>query len=185
MLKTYISLLRGINVSGSKIIKMDELKKLYAGLGFTKIESYKQSGNVVFDFKKAEIRKLEKKISDAVFGQFGFEVPVVLIDAEELRQIIQKNPFSENKSKDTSFLHVTFLSDKPGQQYINKIGETSFHPDEYFLKDKTVYLYLPGGYGNTKLSNNFFESRLKVKATTRNWKTLNGLLSLTDKSKVK
>ncbi|MBL8006887.1 MAG: DUF1697 domain-containing protein [Ignavibacteria bacterium] len=181
MQKTYITFLRGINVSGHKIIKMDELRILFDGLGFRKTETYKQSGNVLFNYRETETSILEKKISDAILHKFNFEVPAIVINAEDLRQIIPDNPFTEDKSKDSSFFHVTFLQVNPDKRHVNKISEMSFHPDEFYLKNKTVYLYIPGGYGKTKLSNSFIENKLKVKATTRNWKTLNAMLDMADK----
>lgn len=181
MKKTYISFLRGINVSGHRIIKMEALRTLYAELGFTEIESYKQSGNLLFNYRKTGVNMIEKKISDSVLDKFRFEVPVIVLDNEELRKIIFNNPFAEDNSKDTAFFHVTFLSVNPAKSDIKKINDLNFHSDEYFVKDKTIYLYLPGGYGKTKLSNSFFENQLKVKATTRNWKTLNAMLDMADK----
>ena len=86
-----------------------------------------------------------------------------------LKEIASSNPFLNNKTKDIAYFHITFLADKPQLEYIEKIKEHKYLPEEFELKEKAVYLYCPKGYGNTKLSNNFFESKLKVSATTRNW----------------
>lgn len=107
---TYISLLRGINVSGHKPVKMEALRKLYEELGYKNVSTYLQSGNVVFTAKGNE-KKLEHKISQQIELDFGFQVPVIVLTIDKLKKVIGNNPFLK---KDAAFLHVTFLSAKPG-----------------------------------------------------------------------
>jgi uncharacterized protein (DUF1697 family) len=177
---TYISILRGINVSGQKMIKMDTLKQLYVDLGFKNISTYIQSGNVVFKCKKAKESGLAKKITQKIKDHFNFDVPVLVIEAPEMKALVKKNPFVKDKSKDSAFLHVTFLSDTPETTDINKIIASTYLPDEYKIIDKAVYLCCPNGYGNTKLNNTFFEKKLNCSATTRNWKTTNELINIAE-----
>jgi uncharacterized protein (DUF1697 family) len=157
---------------------MDALKKMYAGLGFVNIHTYVQSGNVIFQFKKSESVKLEITIKDAISDEFGFDVPVFVKDADEMQNVLKNNPFIKKKDVDLIKLHITLLSKLPGQTELSKLKEYSFLPDEFIVSEKTIYLYCPNGYGNTKLSNNFFENKLKVTATTRNWKTVNELVKI-------
>jgi uncharacterized protein (DUF1697 family) len=177
-LKTYISILRGINVSGHRMIKMDALKKMYLDLGLVNVHSYIQSGNVMFQFNKSDSAKLENTIKAAIFKEFGFDVPVLVKDADEMQNVLKNNPFIKKKDVDLTKLHVTLLSELPGQTDLSKLKEYSFLPDEFMVSDKIIYLYCPNGYGNTKLNNNFFENKLKVTATTRNWKTINELVKI-------
>ena len=93
MANTYIALLRGINVSGHKKIKMPDLKAMFEALGFTNVRTYIQSGNVVFESNFAA--DLESKISAKILEQFGFEVSVICRTAEELEQVIARNPYVE------------------------------------------------------------------------------------------
>jgi uncharacterized protein (DUF1697 family) len=172
---TYISILRGINVSGHKIIKMAALKEMYEELGFEGVRNYIQSGNVIFQYKKTKPAILEKMISDQVQKQFGFDVPVLVKDLKEFTEAFENNPFLKKRKEDISFLHLTFLSEKPDPKLLDAITKIKYGEDEFNVDGKNVYLFCPGGYGNTKLSNNFFESKLKVKATTRNWKTVTEL----------
>ena len=79
---------------------------------------------------------------------------------------------------DTSKLHVTFLSDHITNIHIKEINEVKDELEKYFFSDKEIYLFLPKGYGRTSLSNDFFEKKLSVKATTRNWRTVNNLLNI-------
>jgi uncharacterized protein (DUF1697 family) len=179
---TYISILRGINVSGHRIIKMEALRQLFAELGFSAIQTYIQSGNVVFQYRKTIQKKLEILISNAISDKFGFDVPVIVRELNELKQIVKSNPFISDKTKDTSFMHVTFLSDEPGKEKIVKLGEGDYKGDEFRYNNKTIYLYCPGTYGDSKLTNSYLENKLKVNATTRNWKTTNELLIIAEKT---
>lgn len=177
---TYISILRGINLGGHKAIKMEALKAMFAGLGFTNIQTYIQSGNVVYQHEKTDTKKLDNLIKDKIQQDFGFDVPIITLTLDELKKIGNANPFFNDNTKEASFFHVTFLADKPQSDNINKIKDGNYSPDEFQPIDKAVYLYCPKGYGITKLSNTFFESKLKVTATTRNWKTINELIKIAD-----
>jgi len=177
---TYITILRGINVSGHRMIKMNALKELLQELGFQKIQTYIQSGNIVFQTRESDPQKLEKKIANAILEKFGFDVPVLVKEREALRQIISQNPFLSDPGKDVNHLHVTFLSGEPDPEYFNKISDLRFEPDEFQIGNQVIYLYCPVSYGNSKLSNTFFEKALKVTATTRNWKTTNELQNIAE-----
>ena len=179
-MQIYISILRGINVGGNRILKMEALRALYAELGFRNVQTYIQSGNVIFQYDQATSGELGIKIASAIAEKFALDVPVIVIELEELRQIIADNPFSKETSKDIRYLHVTVLSETPDKEKYDKIGETAYLPDEFQRCGKAIYLYCPAGYGNTKLTNSFFEGKLNVTATTRNWKTANELLRLAE-----
>ncbi len=178
-MNTYIALLRGINVSGHKMIKMEDLKRVLAETGFTGLKTYIQSGNIIFRSGQADPARLCAEIAAKILEHFGFEVPVVIRTREELESVSKNNPFLPGKPDESAKLHVTFLSDVAANDLENRIMEVSFLPDEFVIKGKEVYLYCPNGYGNTKLTNQLFESRLKVTATTRNWKTVERLVKMT------
>lgn len=177
-MKTYISILRGINVSGKKLIKMDALKKMYEKLNFEEIKTYVQSGNVVFSTNEKDLKKIENDISKQIEKDFGFQVPVIVFAAETLQSVIEQNPFLKDATKERSFFHVTFLADRPHTFDKTSIEDKKYADEEIQFTENAVYLYCPNGYGKTKLNNNFLESKLKVGATTRNWKTVNALLKL-------
>lgn len=177
-MKTYISILRGINVSGKKLIKMDVLKNLYQSLGFYEVKTYVQSGNVVFAAEELESKTLATKISQQIALAFGFDVPVIVIGIDELNNIISNNPFLQDLQKDPAFLHVTFVSTPPEKYDTKAIEDKEQEGEKIFFTDIAIYLYCPNGYGRTKLTNNFLEDKLKVPLTTRNWKTTNELLKI-------
>jgi uncharacterized protein (DUF1697 family) len=179
MMETYISILRGINVSGQKKILMADLKALYEGLDFENVTTYIQSGNVIFKTPKpVSDTDLAKKIESAISKKYGFEVPVIVRTHAEMERILAVNPLLKEKGIDIERLHVTFLEEEPASEKVKLIKDLDFSPDKFVIIKKEVYLHCPKGYGITKISNNFFESKLKVKATTRNWKTVNKLVTL-------
>jgi len=172
----YISVLRGINVGGKRKILMADLKKLYSELGFENCISYIQSGNVIFEYQNVSNSILEAKLEDAILEKYGFEVPVIVRTQNEWEQSALSNPYTD--SYENKCLYLTFLSEIPKIELGEAISELSFEPDRFQIIDKDVFIYCPGPYHKTKLSNQFFESKLKVKATTRNWNTVLKLLEL-------
>lgn len=177
-MNTYIALLRGINVSGQKQIKMTGLKALFEELKFSDVQTYIQSGNVIFISKEAKLNKLENKIVKAIKEKFGFDVKVIIKTPEEIEYVLSSSPFVKKK-KDPSRMYITFLAAVPSSDNIKKLKETDYSPEEYIINGKTLYLFVPDGYGKAKLNNNLFENKLRVSATTRNWKTVNTLFEMT------
>ncbi len=173
----YIAMLRGINVSGQNKLKMDDLRTLMAGLGHTNISTYIQSGNIIFTSPMDAPSDLAREIEQRIAAEFGLTVTVLLRTPDELADIIENNPFSR-LAPDPTHLHVTFLADVPDQDLLDHLNVPNVSPDEYRVRGREVYLYCPHGYGRTKLTNAFWERRLRVDATTRNWNTVTRLLAL-------
>lgn len=179
-MNTFISLLRGINVSGQKKIKMVDLIDLYHSLKFTDVKTYVQSGNVIFRSSLSDKGKISDVIEKGIAKKFGYDVKVLVKTNKEIKDIISKNPFLKKSNPELIYLYVTFLYDSPEKNVLDKLKGYTNPVDDFQIIGNTVYLYCPGGYGNTKLSNNFFEKTLKITATTRNWKTINMLKDISD-----
>ncbi len=177
-MKTYISLLRGINVSGQNKIGMPKLKELYESLNLANVVTYIQSGNVVFDYAGQDPGSISQSIEAEIARSFAGSVRVFLRDRNQFRQILDNNPFIHQRNEDPDKLHVTFLSDSPSEKALSNLSNPTGSPDEFLAYDKEVYLFCPNGYGRTKISNAFFERKLSVAATTRNWKTVNALYEI-------
>jgi len=168
----YISLLRGINVSGKKKIIMKDLKALYESLGLKDVLTYIQSGNVIFKSDEAETILIEK-IEKAIAQQYGFDVPVQVREVEVFENLIAECPFEElDLIEEGTRVLVTFLSSVPSEEHVDKLMSYVKEPERLVLVGREVYLYCPNGYGKTKLSNVFIEKKLCVSATTRNWKSV-------------
>lgn len=178
-MQAFISILRGINVSGQKKILMTDLKSLYQSLKFSDVNTYIQSGNVSFKTnEKLSDVQLAQKIEKAIYKKYAFEVPIIIRNKDEMKKITSSNPFLKEKDIDKKKLHVTFLSQIPGNAEIDSLAKIDYSPDRFIISGKEIYLHIPESYGETKLSNSFFEKKLKVKATTRNWNTVNQLLEM-------
>jgi len=175
---TYIAILRGINVLGKNIIKMERLRRMMERLGFGEVRTYIQSGNVVFRTKNQSLTDITDLITDGIHTEFEFEVPVIVLDIGMLESIINQNPFVPDTSLDTAKMHVTFLSSPPPPFDREAIEAKKQDGERISFSAQAVYLYCPNGYGNTKLSNEFLEKKLNVTATTRNWRTVLELLRL-------
>ena len=175
---SYIAMLRGINVSGHKIIKMEQLRASLAALRFSNVQTYVQSGNVVFEAANDSAASLSKKIERKILGDFGFSVPIILRTPQEMDKIIQSNPLLKTPAIDLCRLHVTFLSDDAPKSALEQLRPLAAATEQFRIMGREIYLYCPDGYGITKLSNTAIEKKLSVVATTRNWKTVNTLLAM-------
>ena len=177
-MQTYIALLRGINVSGQKKIRMADLKKSLETLSFKDIVTYIQSGNIVFKSTETSIPNLENMIQTQILRDFGFEVPTLVKTPQEVKDAFENNPFEKDASKDQKLFYIVFLKDTPEPENIEILKTYDYRPEEYVLDNKIIYFYAANGAGRAKMNNNFFESKLKVQATSRNWKTTHKLVAL-------
>ena len=179
-MKTHIALLRGINVGGHRRIKMNDLKLLFESLGFSDVTTYSQSGNVVFTHSlklriKNETRILEETISEAILEQFGFGVPVLVKGISEVETILAACPFSEEKKIASYF---TLFNQSPSKDLMKEVSNLIYPNEEFVITENCVYFFSEKGYNEIKCNNNFFEKKLRVLATTRNYRTLVKLLEL-------
>ena len=175
---TYISLLRGINVSGKNIIKMDSLREMYQDAGFHNVRSYMQSGNVLFEYAETPPAELADTISEAIEATFGYQVPVVIRTAKDLSNIYDANPFGDRPEIDPKRLGVVFLDRPPDKPIVPADIPDKVGTDEFVFVNKEIYTYCPNGFGKSKLTNAVWEKKLSRHTTARNWNTVIKLLEL-------
>ncbi len=173
--RTYVALLRGINLGARNKVAMAALRELVEGLGAEDVATYVQSGNVVFRSRDAAAA-VTKAIERELGRRLGLDVKVLVRTKAELRKIVSGNPFGD--VADATKLHVTFLAATPDRGRVRKLDPARSEPDEFRVLAREVYLHCPNGYGRSKLSNAYFEQQLGVPATTRNWKTVTKLAEL-------
>ncbi|MCR8666714.1 DUF1697 domain-containing protein [Aestuariibaculum sp. M13] len=174
-MKPYIALLRGINVSGQKKIPMADLRKLLAEEGFNNVKTYIQSGNVVFQSDVKDEKSIAETISKAILKQFGFDVSVLVKTPEVFQTIFEASPFSEEEKKKSYFM---LLFEEPNAELVKGIQQLSASEEQFTITENCIYFFSSNGYGKTKFNNNFFERKLNVIATARNYNTMLKLLSL-------
>ena len=167
----YLAILRGINVSGKNLIKMDALRISMEKFGFQSVSTYIQSGNICFESNLDDTFEIASTIKNELEKNFNLNVPVLVFKDEDFDKILKENPFVKQSIFDTKFMHITFLESEIDSNLIPHLEDKCSESERLFCQGKAVYLYLPTGYGTTKLSNNFIEKKLKNLATTRNWNT--------------
>jgi uncharacterized protein (DUF1697 family) len=180
MLKTFIALLRGINVSGKNMIKMNDLVVHIESLGFKKIRTYIQSGNIIFETENQDKKQIQNYIHKKIKDVYGFDVPTLVKSADELKSVFENNPFINGHHIDIDKLHVTFLNDFPSKENVTKLSDFRNLEDQFILVEDVAYIFCENGYGRTKLNNTFFENKLNASATTRNWKTVGKLVEMAE-----
>ena len=174
-MQTYIALLRGINVGGHKKVPMAELREILTKFKLENVQTYIQSGNVIFQSSESNKVKLETTIKKLIVDHFGFEIPVLVKTREELKIIFNACPFSEEKKKNSYF---TMLSAIPDKDLVVEASKKTYPNEEYLISNNCIYFYSEKGYGNAKFNLSFFEKKLKINATSRNYKTMVKLLAL-------
>jgi uncharacterized protein (DUF1697 family) len=176
---TYIALLRGINVGG-KVLKMADLKDAVAKLGFTGVQTYLQSGNMVFRAAKVANDALAKSISGAIRDHKSLDVTVMVRDVAEWRKIIAGNPYSQAHELPKT-VHTFILGQMPEAPRLDMLKSKEAGREEWQIVDGTLYLHTPDGFGKSVLGN-IIERTLKVPMTARNWNTVLALGEMTDGS---
>jgi uncharacterized protein (DUF1697 family) len=177
MASMYVALMRGINVGGKNMVPMKALAEEFRSAGCKDVRTYIQSGNVVFSASGAAVKKLAKKMAACIETRFGCSVPVVLRSAEELQEAIARNPYAK-RPEFSNYTHLMFLADEPAAEAVRGLDPKRSAPDEFTVVGRDVYLWTPGGMGKTKLSNAYFDSKLKTVSTVRNWRTVLSLAEM-------
>ena len=169
---TFVSLFRGINVGGHQSVRMDALKELHESLGLLAVETYIQSGNVVFTSDDVDVTQIQKDIEDGFAQKFGFQVKVMVRNADEFNVMIGNNPFQNQPMKESKWVVAMFLATQPMSTALEDIQKTYTGPEELHIIGQEVYIYYPEGIGRSKLTNTFLEKKLKTTGTARNWNTV-------------
>jgi uncharacterized protein (DUF1697 family) len=179
-LTTFLALLRGINVGGANKVPMKELRRTFENLGLENVRTYLQSGNVIFE-SRSTAKRLAAEIEDAISEAFGLKISVVLRTRPELKRVATGNPFLTENAKPTS-LHVMFLAARASPKAIKTLDPDRSPPDEFEVRGREVYLWFPNGSARSKLTTDYFESKLGTRATARNWNTITKVLALMEGS---
>jgi uncharacterized protein (DUF1697 family) len=179
-MQTYIALFRGINVGGSHMLPMKELKVLCEQNGCLDVQTYVQSGNVIFQSAMTDVDRLAKRLTAAVSKSHGFEPRVLVRTRADLEKAVAGNPFSEASDNPKS-VHVFFLAEPPKRPDLKACEAVKTKTEQFALKGNIFYLHTPDGFGTSKLAGSA-ERLLGVAATARNWRTVTTLLELAKKA---
>lgn len=181
----YVALLRGINVGGNTMIKMEELRALFEGLGFEKVVSYINSGNLAFDVRSPHVSKgssqtaearLGAKIEAVVEKHVGKNVQVMVREQKDIERVLANNPF-EGQYGSHKEMHVLFLKSELSKESVKWLSETAPTGERFAAEGREIYCHLPMGVADSYLGRGQFE-KLKVSVTARNWRTVEKLAVL-------
>ncbi|MFK7004279.1 hypothetical protein BWK63_10010 [Flavobacterium covae] len=177
-MKKHLALLRGINVSGHNMIKMDDLKVLLERMGFENVVTYIQSGNVFFEYEEANGPSVGFKIKQEIFKEWGYEVPVMVLGKEDLEGALSNNPYLKEKEADPSKIYFAFLNKELNESAIHDLKISQVKPDEATVDKNRIYLKYINGAGKTRMDNRYIEKKLNVLSTIRNFNTVTKLLEM-------
>ncbi len=175
---THIALIRGINVSGQKLIRMKELSAMLSNLGYHHVQTYIQSGNIVFQSKTSDEAQLAHQISSQISKVFGFEVTVFVRSVNYLETISRRSPFKNRDDFELKKCYYVFLSREPEAHLIRELQEKNYENERFIIENQCLFLYCIKGAGQAKLTNNEIEKRLGVQATSRNYNTVQKLVAI-------
>jgi uncharacterized protein (DUF1697 family) len=167
----YVALLRGINVGGNNIIKMESLRTTFARLGFENVKSYINSGNLVFETAKSDDRKLAQKIHDAIQNEFGFDISVMVRSMTEILEIVSNNPF-EGQFEDHKYMHLFFLGAELTPEQAALLDAQSSDAEIFHINGRHILCLLKKSILESVVGKGFIDKKLKVPATARNWRTV-------------
>jgi uncharacterized protein (DUF1697 family) len=173
----YLALFRGVNVGGSNKLPMKELALIFTESGCRDVVTYIQSGNVVFNAPAKSAAQAPVTVARKVRDRFGFEVPIVMRTAKEVGAVLLANPFLAQGAPEST-LHVSFLADLPLPSNVQQLDPNRSAGDTFVVVGREIYLHLPNGMARTKLTSQYFDSRLKTIGTARNWRTVQQLYAM-------
>jgi len=175
----YVAFLRGINVGGKKLIKMEDLRHAVESLGLRNVSTFIQSGNVLFDTSQTNRDALTKTIEKKLLTAFGHDVPVVLQTIDELRDILRAGPFKKIKPGADVMMFVAFLAAEPDGRPKLPLRSATENLEVLAIKDRAAFILCHRKKnGMFAFPNNFLEKEFKVAATSRNWNTVNRIVAL-------
>jgi uncharacterized protein (DUF1697 family) len=176
---TYIAFLRAVNMAGHNSVKMKDISALFTDIGFSKVETYIQSGNIIF--QTATEDDYSRIIEENILSATGFNITVMIRTPDQLKKLIKSNPFRDPGKFNPGRVAVLFLTSEPGEDVKAKMSDYDFSPDKFVISEKNVFIFCPDGFGRSKLSTGFFEKKMGIKCTARNWNTVNAILEIAEK----
>ena len=175
-----IAMLRAVNVGGNNKLSMEVLRALCASLGLRGVQTYIQSGNLVFQQDSADAETVARDLESAIQRKFGFKPAIVVRTAQELRKVIANNPFASRAEVLPNRLAVLFLATTPSRQAREQVLALPCDPEEIHVKGRELYIYYPHGMGRPTIPVARLEKMLQCPATARNWNTVNKLLAMAE-----
>jgi len=171
----YVAFLRGINVGGKNKIKMETLREMCAALGYENVKTYINSGNVIFETRKADDNALAVRIEQAIQSEFALNIKVMVRKIAEIEDIIKNNPFP-GQFENEKDLHVLFLDEKLPEDKRILLLSNNNENEQFAVRNREIFCLLRVSVLDSLLGKDYIGKKLKVSATARNWRTVNKIL---------
>ena len=178
---TWVCLLRAINLGAHNKIPMPALREALAKAGFTDVQTYVQSGNVVLTSRHRRAATVSDAVRDVVREHFDVDQPVMVRTADQIRAVVDGNPFPEAGTERPKFLHVVFLTGAPSPEAVDRMHSDDLTRDVVRVVGADMYVDYGESMQASKLSPDYFRRRLGVEGTARNWRTVLALAEMTSK----
>jgi uncharacterized protein (DUF1697 family) len=176
-----VSMLRGVNLGPHRRIKMEDLRSLYESLEFRNVQTYVQSGNVIFRTDEKDLAALTARIEKAIERRFGFPCDAIQRTTSDMRAVVAKSPFAKRRGIQPSRLLVTFLAGDPGEDARKQLRQLKAEPEELWIEGRELFIYYPNGMARPKISWAAIEKILKTSGTGRNWNSVTKMLEIAEK----
>lgn len=171
----YVAFLRGVNVGGKNKIKMETLREVCASIGFENVKTYINSGNIIFETRKTDDKKLAAKIEKAVENEFGSQIKTMVRSIAEIEEIVKNNPFDGQFENDKD-LHVLFLDEEMPDEKRELLISNNSENEKYFVRGREIFCLLKVSVLDSLIGKDYIGKKLKISATARNWRTVNKVL---------
>jgi len=175
--RSYVALLRGINVGAHNRVPMADVRSLMTRLGYSDVRTHLQSGNVVFRGPDAPVAEVERAIADRLEADLGLPVAVLARTDEEFREVVADNPVV---GEDPARLMVLFLAEPAGHKLAD-IDPARYAPEVFAVRPAEIYVYCAIGVLESALLKLFSDRRLGCAVTARNWRTVTRIAELLDR----
>jgi uncharacterized protein (DUF1697 family) len=173
----YVTFLRGINVGGKNMIKMELLREMFSSLGFKNVKSYINSGNLIFETVETDDNVLSAKIAATITSTFSFKINVMTRTIAEIEDLVENNPFAGQFENDKD-LHVFFLDEDLSEKKRELLIAQANENEMFAFNPRTIFCLLRISILDSIVGKGFIDKKLKVSATARNWRTVNKILEM-------
>ena len=167
----YLVMPRGINVGARNRVPMAELRSKLTRVGYSDVVTVQQSGNVIVSTQSDRPEEIADAMQRILCDEFDVNVPCIVRTANQIRQVLQRNPLKERVSDPSRYL-VTFLSKAPDSEAVSALCENDYSPEAVAIEGTEAYIWTPYGVKAMTLSHSYLENWFDVIVTTRNWNTL-------------
>lgn len=174
----YIAFLRAINVGGYRKVKMQDLRDMFENMGFENVQTYIQSGNVLFDSGESDPKVLSQSIEKKIESKFGHDVPVMIRTPNDLKKLINENPF-DGENEDPFKLYITFFLEEPSSDKQKELKNLSSDIEKFDFIDGDLFSLIDKKTDQkVNFSNGYVEKIIGIPGTGRNWRTVNKMVEM-------